>query len=250
MRFCYPYTFSVVFVLLIGFIATAQSSYTLQAVLQAARENNQQLKAEQFHIAIAETDIITAKLRPNLSLSNESLQLLQTSEFIPNTSWHNNQNRQVMWQISKPIQIARQRKNKIEVADKNLLYTKNEYKEAERQLFLEVAEKWLAVRAVQKQLEVLKMAKANIDSLTQINQHRYKNQVVTETDLYRTELLSKQYDVQYKTILQEWNNLKKELGFLIGNSQGVEIDMDDNFYTNLNADLDSIIMQALNSRSD
>src|SRR5690554_4733179 len=250
MRFCYPYTFSVVFVVLIGFIATAQSSYTLQAALQAARENNQQLKAEQFHIAIAETDILTAKLRPNLSLSNESLQLLQTSEFTPNTSWHNNQNRQVMWQISKPIQIAGQRKNKIAVADNNLLYTKSEYRETERQLFLEVAEKWLSVQAVQKQLKVVELAKSNVDSLTLINQHRYRNQVVTETDLYRTELLSKQYEIKYKTILQEWNNLKKELGFLIGNHQSVEIDMDDNFFININADLDSLITQALNYRSD
>src|SRR5690606_40934828 len=104
-----------------------------------------------FNMAIAETDIISAKIRPNFSLSNESIQLLQTSEFAPNTSWYNNHNRQVMWQISKPIQIAGQRKNKIAVADNNLLYTKSEYRETERQLFFEVAEKWLSVQAVQKQ---------------------------------------------------------------------------------------------------
>lgn len=250
MRLYFQYIFSVVFIILFSVIAKAQNSYTLQAALQTARENNPQLKTEQFNMAIAEADIISAKIRPNFSLSNESIQLLQTSEFAPNTSWHNNHNRQVMWQISKPIQIAGQRKNKIAVADKNLLYTKSEYRETERQLFLEVAEKWLSVQAVQKQLKIVELAKSNVDSLTLINQHRYRNQVVTETDLYRTELLSKQYEMKYKTILQEWNNLKKELGFLIGNHQYVEIDMDDNFFININADLDSLITQALNNRSD
>lgn len=250
MKCSYQHIFPVVSIILFSVFAKAQNSYTLQAALQTARENNPQLKTEHFNMAIAEADIISAKIRPNFNLSNESIQLLQTSEFAPNTSWHNNHNRQAMWQISKPIQIAGQRKNKIAVADKNLLYTKSEYRETKRQLFLEVAEKWLSVQAIQKQLKIVELAKSNVDSLTLINQHRYKNQVVTETDLYRTELLSKQYEMKYNTILQEWNNLKKELGFLIGKHQSVEIDMDDNFFINIDADLDSLITQALNNRSD
>lgn len=250
MKCSYPHIFPVVSIILFSVFAKAQNSYTLQTALQTARENNPQLKIEHFNMAIAEADIISAKIRPNFNLSNESIQLLQTSEFAPKTSWHNNHNRQVMWQISKPIQIAGQRKKKIAVADKNLLYTKSEYRETERQLFLEVAEKWLSVQAVQKQLKIVELAKSNVDSLTLINQHRYSNQVVTETDLYRTELLSKQYEMKYNTILQEWNNLKKELGFLIGNHQSVEIDMDDIFFINIDVDLDSLITQALNNRSD
>jgi cobalt-zinc-cadmium efflux system outer membrane protein len=208
------------------------------------------LKTEHFNIAIAETEIVTAGLRPNLNLSNESLQLLNASEFAMNSPWHNNQNRQVFWQVSKPFQIAGQRKNKIEVADKNRIYSEKEYNEAERQLLREVAEKWLAVWAAQKQLEVLKIAQTNTDSLTQINQHRFANQVVTETDLYRTTLLSKQYDIQYKTLLQEWKNLKKELATLLGSVQNVEIDSEDPFYTTLNKDLNSLILEASDTRSD
>lgn len=223
---------------------------SLQKALQMARQSNPVLKAEYFNISIAGTETVTAGLRPNLNLGNEGLQLIRASEFAKNTPWYSSQNREILWQISKPFQIAGQRKNRIEVADKNHRYSEKEYQEAERQLLLEVAEKWLAVWTVQKQLEVLEIAKANIDSLTQINQHRFEKQVVTETDLYRTALLSQQYDIRYKAMLQNWDNVKKELGAILGSFQNVDIDGKDNFHTVLHKDLDLLIMEASNNRSD
>lgn len=244
------YIFLLLLSLLSWLSTEAQHSYTLQQALQAARQNNPFLKAEQINIHIAEAEIVTARLRPNLNLSNESIQLLRSSELAPHTTWLNNQNRQVFWQISKPFQIAGQRKNKIEVANKNLIYNEKDYQETKRQLFLEIGEKWLAVWAAEKQLEVLGRAKANIDSLLVNNQHRYKSQVIIETDLYRTELLAKQYHIQYKSILQEWNNLKKELGFIIGIQEDLEIDVDDSLIHSINNDLEPLIGEALRSRGD
>jgi cobalt-zinc-cadmium efflux system outer membrane protein len=82
------------------------------------------------------------------------------------------------------------------------------------------------------------------------NQNRYKNQVITQTDLYRTELLSKQYAIQYKTAMQEFVNRQTELRFLLGVQDSISVDMGDNFLFSIPAGIDSLLTQSLQSRSD
>lgn len=231
-------------------ITTAQTQYTLQEALRAARTNNPYLQAEQLNIGITQTDIITAKLRPNPILNNQTLQLVQPAQFPANTAWYRGQNRQVWWQLTKPLQMPGQRKYKMEVANKNLTWAENNYAETERNLFLEVALKWLDVWTAQKQLEIVSTAKSYIDSLTLTNQVRYKNQVITQTDLFRTELLSKQFAIQYKTAMQEVANHQNELRFLLGMQDDVRIDTSDNFITSIPQDMDSLFIQSLQKRSD
>lgn len=228
----------------------AQNIYTLQKALQTARTNNAYLKTEQLNIGIAQTDIITAKLRPNPILNNQTLQLTNPTYFPTNTNWYNGQNRQVWWQLTKPFQVAGQRKYKIDVANKNVSLAEKNYSETERTIFSEVASKWLQVWTAQKQLEIIQIAKSNIDSLVLTNQIRYKNQVITQTDLYRTELLSKQYAIQYKTALQEVINRQNELKFLLGIQEDLSIDTDDNFLLTIPQSIDSLLKQSLQNRSD
>src|SRR5690554_7916845 len=160
----------------------AQEVYTLQEALRTAKVQNPMLKTEHYEIEFAKSDVLSAKLRLNPTLENESIQLMRRSEFANNTHWYDGQNREVFWHISKPFQWAGQRKNAIAVADNNLLYAEEEYANIERELFFEVAQKWLEVWTTQKQLQIIQTAKNNIDSLTDINQRRYQNQVITQTD--------------------------------------------------------------------
>src|SRR5690606_23176349 len=189
MKCILKFVFGVLLYFVFSNSANAQNNYTLQKALQTAKANNPYLKTEQLNIGIAQTDIITAKLRPNPILNNQSLQLMQPSQFPASTDWSNGQNRQVSWQLTKPFQVAGQRKYKIDVANKNVSFAENNYLETERNIFSEVASKWLEVWTAQKQLEIIQIAKSNIDSLVLTNQIRYKNQVITQTDLFRTELL-------------------------------------------------------------
>jgi cobalt-zinc-cadmium efflux system outer membrane protein len=250
MPFRFKHIISMLCFLLFCFTAKAQSNYTLQQALQTARNNSPILKTEQLNIGIAQTDIVTTKLRPNPILNNQSLQLMQPSLFPANTDWHNGQNRQVWWQLTKPFQIAGQRKYKIDVANKNVAFAEKNYTETERNLFSEVAAKWLEVWTAQKQLDIIQIAKGNIDSLVIINQNRYKNQVITQTDLFRTELLSKQYAIQYKTALQEVTNRQNELKFLLGIQENIKVDTADNFLFKMPQSIDSLLTQSLQNRSD
>jgi len=250
MQLRITHIFFTIFVFTLCFQVKAQENYSLQKALQTARTNNPYLKTEQLNIGITQTDIITAKLRPNPILNNQTLQLMQPSQFPVNTDWYHGQNQQVWWQLTKPFQIAGQRKYKIDVANKNVLFAEKNYAETERNLFADVAVKWLEVWTAQKQLDIISTAKNNIDSLVLTNQIRYKNQVITQTDLFRTELLSKQYAIQYKTVLQEVINRQNELKFLLGVQEDISIDTEDNFLFTMPQSIDSLLKQSLQNRSD
>src|SRR5690554_1192687 len=243
---------TLLFLALISIIVhvNAQENYTLQDALKAARSNNPTLKAEQYEVEFAKSDVLSAKLRLNPTLENESIQLMRRSEFANNTYWYDGQNREVFWHISKPFQWAGQRRNTIAVANKSLSFTEEEYANVERELFLEVAQKWLDVWTTQKQLEIIQTAKNNIDSLTEINQRRYQSQVITQTDLFRTELLAKQYAIQLKNAVQEVKNHQKELGFFLGVNEEVQVDSSANFIFDMPNSMDSLLTQSLEQRSD
>lgn len=228
----------------------AQENYTLQKALQTARANNPVLKTEQFNIGMAEADVVTAKLRPNPVLNNESLQIMDSEHFSESNDWHSKYNREVLWQIAKPIQWFGQRKNKINVAYGNLTLEEKNYTETERNLFLEVAQKWLEVWVAQKQIDIIQIAKENTDSLVKINQRRFNNQVITQTELFRTELLAKQYAIQYKTAAQEVKSRQKEFGFLLGVEEEVNVDSEDVFIFSTPHEIDSLLKNSLENRSD
>src|SRR5262245_30004279 len=99
--------------------AVAQTVYTLSSAIDTARQSNPVLKAQYMNIGSAHADVITAKLRPNPNLNNQTLQLADAGHFPPNTKWSDNTNRQVWWQLTKPNQWPAQRKYKIESATQN-----------------------------------------------------------------------------------------------------------------------------------
>lgn len=239
-------------ILLICFsgLCDAQTILTLQQALQAAKTNNPVLKREQYNVAISQADITTAQLRPNPVINNQSLQLVQPAKFPEKSSWYNGANRQVWWQVTKPFQLPVQRENKINFAEQNVRLTQKQFVETERNLFLAVAQKWLDVWAARKQLDILGNAKSNVDSLATINRLRLKNQVITTTDLARTELLANQYALQIKSAGQVYRNELTNLRFLIGSTDSVQIDTTDHFLFAIPAEMDAMVQEALQKRSD
>lgn len=228
----------------------AQNSYSLHQALQTARQNNQFLKTERFNLNIAESDIVTARLRPNPILNNQTLQLADRKFFPDNTQWNNARNRQVWWQLTKPIQWPNQRRYKIELAQQNSQLTSANYAETERNLFLDVATRWLAAWSAQKQYDLINIAKTNTDSLLKINQLRLKNQVISQTDVIRTELLAEQYALQLKIARQEWSNRSRELSLVLGLRDSVIVDLTDTLAFSGDVKFDSLMNYALNHRAD
>lgn len=230
--------------------SSAQEIYTLQKALQAAKANNPLLSTQQLNIGISEADIVTANLRPNPNLNNQTLVLTRPASYPNNTDWYNAQNRQVWWQLTKVIQLPSQRQAKIDLAKKNTVLSQKAIGETERNVLQDVALKWLDVWTARKQLDILQIAKSNTDSLLSINKIRLGKEVITSTDLTRTALLANQYALQLKSNEQIYRNELSNLKFMLGTQDNIDIDTKDDFTDIFSTQLDSLLQQALSNRSD
>lgn len=229
----------------------AQTVYTLSSAIDTARQSSPVLKAQYMNIGMARADEITAKLRPNPNLNNQTLQLTDAGHFPANTKWSGNVNRQVWWQLTKPIQWPAQRRYKIAAAAQNIAVANNTYQENVRNLSFNVGSSWVNTWVLKKKLSLLQESKSNLDTLVKINELRYKNQVITQTDLVRTQVLLQQYNLQLTTFFQDYNNELQTLKLLTGTTDSVDIDTSSQVESLLpTASLDSLISQSRENRSD
>ena len=113
-----------------------------------------------------------------------------------------------------------------------------------------MALKWLDVWTARKQLDILQIAKNNTDSLAKINRIRLEKEVITSTDLIRTELLANQYALQIKNNEQIYKSELINLTFLLGIEENISIDFNDDFTFDYRSDLDSLLQQSLMDRTD
>ncbi len=227
-----------------------QPTYNLAQVLKLAKANNPYLRTSQLDIELAQTDVISARLRPNPVLNNQSLQLLKSSAFKHETSWLSGANTQTWWQFTKAFQIKGQRQNKIELAKRNVGLSEKKVLEFERNVFTDVANKWVEAWVIQKKITLLREAIQNIDTLVNINTYRFKKQVIPETELLRTQLISRQYAIQLNSIRQEYAQQINELKFLIGVNETFNIDEMENVNLEQYYPSDSLIQIAFRNRPD
>ncbi|REA63219.1 TolC family protein [Dyadobacter luteus] len=226
--------------------AVSQPGLTLQQALQTARENNPFLKSQALNVAMSQADIVTAGLRPNPVLNNQSLAQVRPSHYEPGTHLMSGKNQQIWWQLTKTFQTTAQRSNKIEFANKNAELSQKMLQETERNLLQDVALKWLDVWTLRKQLDLLQLAQNNTDSLITINKVRLKNEVIAQTDLVRTQLLAGQYKMEMKSAEQDYKNELINLQILLGEKKEVAIDTSDRFdlFAGKSLGIDSLLMKS------
>lgn len=209
-------------------MAPAQEMLTLQRSVQLAKSNNPFLKTSYFDVAIAQTDIIGARLRPNIKLNNQTLQIASSKYYLPgHPETFSAYNRQVWWQATKVFQLPYQRQYRIDFAETSAQLEQKNFAELERNLAFDVASQWLTVWSLKTKLDLFNHAKNNVDSLVKINELRLKNLVITQTDLVRTKLIAEQYNLQIKSINLQYNTELKKLRLMVGSNDSITIDTND-----------------------
>lgn len=230
---------------------SAQTVLSLSDALRLARENNTTLRSEKFNIDISQSDLITAKLRPNPVLNNQSLQLVNSNYYPANTEWYSPLNRQVWWQVTKQFQWPALRRNKIDFATQEIKMTENAYAELEQKIIFDVATQWVDAWRMKQLLTTLQLAQLNLDSLVAIQKARLRNQVITTTELIRTQIPLEQYSLQLKTTRQEYKNALQELKFMVGTSDSIEVSVNTAIESLLVINqTDSLLSKAMQSRPD
>lgn len=207
--------------------SAAQQSLSLKQSLKIAKADNPILKTAYYNIDMAQTDVISARLRPNLILNNQTLQQVNSKYFPEGTNFYNGRNRQVWWQLTKEFRLPSQRKSGIDLSEQGVKVEQKNYAELERNLAFQVGNQWLDAWVLRSKLDLYNEAQKNIDSLLKINELRLKNQVITKTDLIRTRLVSEQYKLQTRNIKQNYINSLKDLHYLLGRQDSISVDVND-----------------------
>ncbi len=242
------------FILLASCVATqlhAQSFYTLQSAVVTAKSNSPLIKSEGYNINMAQGDVTTARLFTNPALNNQTL-LSTNSKYYPSGSEFGNPiNRQVWWQLTKPFVLPSHRRNRIDFASQSVLLYQKNFGETIRNFSSDVANQWLNAWVIKSRLDLLGQAYTNIDSLVKINRARLRNQVITQTDLLRTQLLQDQYSLQILNAQKDFKNEIQRLKFLMGVKDSVDVNLDAPIETMVIPGLiDTLLNQALHQRSD
>jgi cobalt-zinc-cadmium efflux system outer membrane protein len=229
----------------------AQSSYTMQSAILRAKTSSPLLKTEAYNVNFAESNLITAKLHTNPVLNNQTLQLVDSKYFASGTDATSRYNRQVWWQLTKPFTPPSQRRNRIDMASQNILLFQKGYAETIRNFSSDVANQWLNAWIFKSRLDLLDQAYTNIDSLVKINRARLRNQVITQTDVIRTQLLQDQYQLQISNAKKDYKREIQRLKFLMGARDSVDVDIDAAVETMvIPARIDSMLSQAQRERTD
>jgi cobalt-zinc-cadmium efflux system outer membrane protein len=243
--------FSLVVLLSLALSAKSQTKYSIQGTLAAVRANNPFLKTEGFNVNIAQSNVTTSKLRPNPVLNNQTLQLVNSKYYANGTDWNNGLNRQIWWQVTKPFQLPSLRKSKIETANQNLILYQQGFGETIRNFSFDAANQWLNTWIIESRLDVIQQAYKNLDSLVRINKARLRNQVITETELVRTQLLLEQYNLQLINADKDFKNEIQRLKFFIGSTDSIDVDIESPIEVIKFPDnVDSLYNTALSGRND
>ena len=212
-----------------------QKTLSLRESLQLAKKQNPDLKVLRYNINAAEADVNSAKIRPNPILNVQTLHIANASNRPERTSWSSPLNSQYWYQLTKPLQLPAQRANKINFSQRLVTQSKLDVQESGRKIYLTAANKWLDVWAADINLNILLKGKAYIDSLVSINELRLRDKVITTTDLERTQLLQQQYQRNIVTANQIYRNEIQNLKYLLGTSDSLMIDLQDEAFSSVNS---------------
>mgnify|MGYP000932960827 CR=1 FL=1 len=237
--------------LVFSFASQGQTIYSLPAAVTSAKSSSPILKAASYNINMAEGSLITARLHTNPVLNNQTLQMTSSKYFSKGTEFSNPLNRQVWWQLTKPFVLPAQRRNRIDIAQQNIGLNQQGYSENIRNFSSDVANQWLNAWVLKSRLEILSEAYSNIDSLVKINKSRLKNQVITQTDLIRTQLLQDQYQLQRINAEKDFRNELQRLRYLIGVTDSINVDINGvSEFIAIPDQMDTLIAQAIRERPD
>lgn len=244
-------------------VVQAQTTLTLRQALEQVRTSSPVLRVERLNVSAAQADQITANLRPNPVLNNQTLfQLSQPG--VPSdqvVGALGRQRRQFWLQATKEFDVynKRQYRNRFAEASTNLAV--KSVAETERGVLFDAANRFLDAWYARIQLALLQRAKANVDTLVQLNNVRLKNLVITSTELTRTQLIADQFDLQTRTARQELRNRLNDLRLILGTTDSINVFVSDSIvrsdftaplslYPSVTASADSLLQLVARYRAD
>lgn len=226
----------------------AQQIYTLRQTLQQTKAANQFLQVQALNTDLARADAITAGLRANPTLNNQTMLQVSPNHLPTDVGYLSRQNRQFWLQLTKEFDIYHKRDFRLRFSESMTKLTEKSVAETTRNVLYEAATRWVETWYAQINLDLLQKTQVNLDSLVLLNRIRLRNEIMTTTDLTRTELLVEQNILRTQTARQTYAKRLAEFKLLLNVQDSVVVDMNDPLVVPLR--VDSLLQFSLNQRAD
>ncbi|MCB1020460.1 MAG: TolC family protein [Acidobacteria bacterium] len=200
---------------------------TLEAAIDEAVSSNLQLAAEKRNIAVAQTQEITARLRPNpvLTVSGQTLNLLG-AQFNPNTPLGPNQ---ANVHTDLPIERGGKRQSRMAYAAAELEAAGLGVRELTRRVVFAVESAYVDVQLAKADLALAQQNLAYLQNVVEVNQARLRSGDLAQVELERSQIAALQYATAVDEARLQLEQSKTQLRLLLGRPPGAPIDVDDRF---------------------
>ncbi|MDQ1086722.1 TolC family protein [Siphonobacter sp. SORGH_AS_1065] len=235
-------------VMLVVSSSWGQTLYSFRKTLEQVRQSNPTLRLQNLDVAATQSDEITAGLKSNPFLNNQTLFQLSPRHLPNDGTFLSRQNRQFWLQLTKEFDIYGKRSRRVSLAQGLTQLSANNVKETSRNVLRDAALLWLDAWYASTKVTLLEQTQINLDSLVYLNRVRLRNQVVSTTDLTRTEVLSTQNALQLRTARQLYRNELSELTIQMGQPDSIQLDINDPVLSPFS--VDSLLTYSQNQRSD
>lgn len=190
------------------------NSVSLDAAIDEALKNNLQLIAQRLQVSVAETQEITARLRPNpvLTVSGQTLDLLG-AKYVPTTPFGPNQ---FNVRTDFPIERGKKREARIGVAKEEKSLAELNVREATRQLIAAVQNAFVAVQQAKEDLKLAQENSDRLQSLVKINESRLAAGDLAQVELDRSRVAALQYSAAVQQAQLRQEQAKLDLALAMG----------------------------------
>ncbi len=214
-RHCFLY-FQLLFWGCFALTLTAQQAIVRPASLpdleKIALAKNLGLLVGRLDVAQAQSDVVTAGLRPNpVATLNADILPIPGEGFDPN-------GKQYGLSVALPFEMGGKREYRLENAQNLVIAQRYQVLNTARQTLLAVRLAYYDVLGAQEQLAI---ADANLESyrkLVSLNETRFKANQISQTEFSRSELAYEQADLQRREAALTYTKAQRALRFAVGYS--------------------------------
>ena len=226
-------------------------SITIEQAVQEALQNNPILLAERLGVPVAETAVITARLRPNpvLSASSDHLDWLGTGYSAANGAGPV----ETALRIDFPFERGHKREYRVDTAGYVRKIAEARVADSVRRLRLDVTLASIDVIAAKARLELANDNLKSLEGIVQLNETRLKGGAIPPIELTRSRVAMLQFRSNVKTAELALSTSRIRLQTLLGRPAAQTVDVSDPLQVSIPAvtpPLDQIQARAGTARPD
>ncbi|MCX7930639.1 MAG: TolC family protein [Chlorobi bacterium] len=193
-------------------VALMAQPLDLKTALQLAKQRHPLLQNARYIVPLARADSLSASVFPNPTVE---MQYIQNPAQLGTPGGFGASNGQWQLGVVQTVDVAGQRRSRIEYSTRALAAAAESYQSFLQQVLVETALRWIDVWSAERNLAIAHHALLSADSLVAVNRVRLRSQAIVAADVWRAEILSSQYHIQYLQLEQQLRTARRWLQYAL-----------------------------------